>query len=517
MIAWLAEALFASSLLMAFVLLIRRPVAQQFGPRVAYCLWLIPALRMVLPPLPESWLIRTVEAPTQPVAHASVASHAVDWIAIALAIWAIGAALHFALHLWSYRRFAARAIARADFLQEVDPGAIEVFATPEVSGPLAMGLTKPSILVPADFHERYDADERASALAHEVAHHRRGDLKVNLGALALLSFHWFNPLAHVAYRAFRVDQELACDAMIMAGADADSRHAYGRALVKSACDAVPLAACALDRKQELKRRLMMMQPGRLTAFRSVLGGTGAMALLAGGMMLTATAAPDHATDHTQNQTAAAQPVVRLAKAESPVTPAMPAAPVGAASFMTSETLSLATKTQGPADKAKSCDGHRHHQDHEDHEDHEDHARATADSPLAAVNLTRFTATNTLHGLALASAEAVADAKRAEHDAEKAHHDALKAAAEVKALAENDTPVQVQLVRSIVLQNGMAVVQRATYLTTDGDMRSSLIEALEEASDEITADDDLSDDQRNRALRAIEMKIAKIKSRQFPVL
>jgi bla regulator protein blaR1 len=495
MTAWLAEALFASSLLMVVVLLIRRPVANQFGPRVAYCLWLIPALRMVLPPLPESWLIRAVDAPAQSSAVTSVAPNAVDWIAIALILWAAGAALHFTLHLWSYRRFAERAIARADFLQEVDPGAIEVFATPEVSGPLAMGLTKPSILVPTDFHERYDVEERASALAHEVAHHRRGDLKVNLGALALLSLHWFNPLAHIAYRAFRVDQELACDAMIMAGADADSRHAYGRALVKSACDAVPLAACALDRKQELKRRLKMMQPGRLTAFRSVLGGTGAVGLLASGMMLTATAAP--------NQKTAQQPGVRIAKAEMPVAPVAPAAPLVAASFVQPETSMPVTKTKSHAHTGKDCD---------------DGEKGRKDAPTRSkAKATPAVATGENQTAILAAAGAAADAQRAIHDAERATHDALKAEAEAQALAANDVPVQVHLVRSIVLQNGTSVVQRATYLTTDGDMRTALIKALEDAGSQVNADEALSAEARARALQAIETKIAKIKSRQFPIL
>jgi beta-lactamase regulating signal transducer with metallopeptidase domain len=40
-----AEALLASTLLMVFVLGIRRPVARRFGAHVAYALWALPALR----------------------------------------------------------------------------------------------------------------------------------------------------------------------------------------------------------------------------------------------------------------------------------------------------------------------------------------------------------------------------------------------------------------------------------------------------------------------------------------
>ncbi|MEY4889909.1 MAG: hypothetical protein RIQ75_1039 [Pseudomonadota bacterium] len=65
------------------------------------------------------------------------------------------------------------------------------------------------VVVPADFADRYDAAEQRFALAHEVTHHRRGDLIANFAGLAVLALHWFNPVAHIAWRAFRMDQEPA--------------------------------------------------------------------------------------------------------------------------------------------------------------------------------------------------------------------------------------------------------------------------------------------------------------------
>ena len=61
------------------------------------------------------------------------------------------------------------------------------------------------------FARRFTPAEQRLALAHELAHHRRGDLFADLAALLVLALHWFNPIAHRAYRAFRVDQEQACD------------------------------------------------------------------------------------------------------------------------------------------------------------------------------------------------------------------------------------------------------------------------------------------------------------------
>ena len=52
MIGWLVEAMIASALLMAVVLVIRAPVRRHFGPGIAYALWALPAIRLALPPLP---------------------------------------------------------------------------------------------------------------------------------------------------------------------------------------------------------------------------------------------------------------------------------------------------------------------------------------------------------------------------------------------------------------------------------------------------------------------------------
>ncbi len=49
--AWLIETTLALSLLIAVILLIRRPVARWFGSEAAYVLWLAPLARLALPDL----------------------------------------------------------------------------------------------------------------------------------------------------------------------------------------------------------------------------------------------------------------------------------------------------------------------------------------------------------------------------------------------------------------------------------------------------------------------------------
>ncbi|MEV9221237.1 M56 family metallopeptidase, partial [Klebsiella pneumoniae] len=55
MIGWLIEGLIASTVLMVAVLALRAPVRKAFGADIAYALWLLPVLRLLLPPLPSAW------------------------------------------------------------------------------------------------------------------------------------------------------------------------------------------------------------------------------------------------------------------------------------------------------------------------------------------------------------------------------------------------------------------------------------------------------------------------------
>ncbi|SFR96380.1 M56 family metallopeptidase [Sphingomonas jatrophae] len=331
MIGWLVSTLAASTALMLLVLAIRRPVARRFGPRAAYALWLLPALRMVLPPLPASVtpvapqlpanldlaaLLAAVPASPSPTAAPATSWLAsLDWLAIAAGVWLGIAAIRFALPFVAYRRFMRGALAGGRLLAR--ERGVAVHLSSRLAGPLAAGVIARRIVLPRDFHNRFTAQEQQLALAHETAHHARGDTVANMVGLAVLALHWWNPVAHMAWRAFRADQELACDAIVLNGADADARHAYGSALVKAAFGGTPVAACGLGRVAELKTRLRALAQEKQA---SRAGTWLAAALVVGGLAGTASGG------------AAAEKVrafgeqVRHALPEVPAPPTPPAAP-----------------------------------------------------------------------------------------------------------------------------------------------------------------------------------------------
>lgn len=295
MIAWALETLIATSLLMLLVLFIRTPVRRAFGPQIAYALWLLPLTRLVLPPMPQSWREHGV-APladasqqviylmVEPIAAApaiesTAAGSPLPWGAMMLVAWLLGAGGFVAYHWLSHWRFCTAIRRQARSTGQVASGKVEVIESDAADGPLAFGIFRKTVAFPRDFTERYDETERDLALAHELGHHARGDLIANWAALVMLGLHWFNPIAWKAFRAFRADQEMACDALVLAGREPSLRHAYGRAIVKSAHGGAVSAACHLHTINDLKGRLKMLLDNEKRSRARVRGGIAASAAI----------------------------------------------------------------------------------------------------------------------------------------------------------------------------------------------------------------------------------------------
>ncbi|HZF93952.1 MAG TPA: M56 family metallopeptidase [Allosphingosinicella sp.] len=289
MTAWILQNMAAASVMMLVVLAIRTPVARAFGAVWAYALWLLPLGRLLLPPLPQ--IGPDLQLPTLAFilpatdAAAPVAAAGADWLSLLLALWLAGTAAFLAFQFVAYRRFLTRLS-----LASRSAGAfrgLPLVESEAVDGPIAVGLLDRRIVVPADFATRYSETERRLAAEHEYIHHRRGDIWWNLAALLVLALNWFNPLAWIAFIAFRADQELACDAAVTARAAPGERADYAQALVKSASRPGLIAACPLNHADQLKRRLKMMNTHRISRLRSIGGAAALVTLAAAGLAAAA--------------------------------------------------------------------------------------------------------------------------------------------------------------------------------------------------------------------------------------
>ena len=303
MTAWLLQNMAAASILMLIVLAIRTPVARAFGAVWAYALWLLPLARLILPPLPQGVpdlplpsLAVIIPAAGETAASLPTGTASGAWLPLLLAVWAAGALAFLIVQFLAYRGFLARLS-----LASRSAGAyrgLPLVESDAVDGPIAVGLLDRRIVVPADFAARYSETERRLAAEHEFVHHRRGDIWWNLAALLFLALNWFNPIAWIAFVAFRADQELACDAAVARGATVVERADYASALVKSASRPGLIAACPLNHADQLKRRLKMMKDHRTSRLRSF-GGAAALVTIAGASL--ALAAPGAAHPHPEGE------------------------------------------------------------------------------------------------------------------------------------------------------------------------------------------------------------------------
>ncbi len=354
MIAWLVETLVVTTGLMLLVLVIRDPVRQTFGSHAAYALWALPALRMILPPLGallpagipvgavthtsgamanlvETRIVVQMVADTAPALSGTGSAGAAadsNWPLLLAALWAIGLAFFAVHHYLAYRRFCGFILSEATLREELAPG-VTLVSSPRARGPMAFGLRRRFIVFPEDADKRFDAEERAMALAHELAHHARGDLVANAFALVILTLHWCNPVAWIAYRAFRTDQEMACDAdVIDAVRGSHLGHAYGRALVKSASGHEFAAACNLTTVDRLKRRLAMLSNKSPSNRRRRTGILLAGAVVLSGLVLTASGEGMAAQVGARVSDALPIPTLdsRLVRDVLPSLPAVPALP-----------------------------------------------------------------------------------------------------------------------------------------------------------------------------------------------
>lgn len=256
--AQILEISWQSALIALAVIIVRFFLKKRASKRSICLLWLLVALRLLLPAslLPESPVsLQQPESPPAQVYHdlrqqqetylsappeqrpAMVQTVAAQRFALLdqlPAIWLGGVGcmlLYMAVSLLRLRWRLRRA-------RHVEGN---VYRCTEWSTPFVLGVIAPRIYVPEIVQEQ----DFFQVLAHEKCHIRRWDHVFKPLAFLLLAVHWFDPVLWVAYVLLGRDMESACDEMVLKNATPAQRAAYSRALVACAAQPKMTAVCPL--------------------------------------------------------------------------------------------------------------------------------------------------------------------------------------------------------------------------------------------------------------------------------
>jgi TonB family protein len=191
---------------------------------------------------------------------------------LALTIWLAGIAVSVAVllvGLWRLRFLAIRAVNIRAGLWTKHATAISrkyrvrqpvLLQTRHPALLVTWGVWQPRILLPAGATGWGDERIRL-VLSHELAHARRGDWLITLGAGLLCAVYWFNPIVWIACRRLRQESEQACDDVVLNGGVEGADYAAHlveivRELRQERRTWVP--ALSIARRSTLERRVRAM-------------------------------------------------------------------------------------------------------------------------------------------------------------------------------------------------------------------------------------------------------------------
>jgi len=194
------------------------------------------------------------------------------WLPVLLAVWAAGALavlVRFGADLGRIRSLAGDAVHAPESAQARLMAGIarelgirrpvRLLFSDRVTVPVTWGVFEPVVVLPIEAWE-WDAERTRLVLLHELAHVRRLDFLTWTLAETAAALWWFHPLQWVCRRRLRVEQERACDDVVLMGGVRPSDYAsllvdIARGFSSIHRSAGPRAAIAMARPSTLGDRV----------------------------------------------------------------------------------------------------------------------------------------------------------------------------------------------------------------------------------------------------------------------
>ena len=248
MIDWLYQTTLSLSLLIGLVLIIRKPVSKYLGANIVYWLWIIPLIRFFswnTSELPVA-LVETVDLLDGKILIRVIDNHNIYGVTSLVTfelVWVLGLIVWLLLRTIGWLKLQNNLKTNSSEIDIVQilPDAKALINNSKASfymtdipqAPFVTGLISSRIYLPKESFKNYNKIQKICILKHELTHLQRKDLWVQILVEIIRAIFWFNPIVHIAWSAFRHDQELACDYQVLAKSNKNEKEIFSNK--KSSC------------------------------------------------------------------------------------------------------------------------------------------------------------------------------------------------------------------------------------------------------------------------------------------
>ena len=105
---------------------------------------------------------------------------------------------------------------------------VEISCNPLIASPMLIGFFRPRIILPA--HE-WEDKELSYIFVHELIHYRQRDMFYKWLIQIVVCAHWFNPFVYLLEKEVNKSCELSCDEKVIAVLDDKEKREYGDTLI----------------------------------------------------------------------------------------------------------------------------------------------------------------------------------------------------------------------------------------------------------------------------------------------
>ena len=290
---------FLMTLVILFLLIHRKFRGSKFSSKVYYIIWLIIAIRLVLPF--DISMENSIYKFSSPIEEYKVSNYDLQEIQLEVNlpskgnlphkdsgtslkntkklnfisiiedklfnIWLVGAILYFVYNLFFYLLFKSRVKKSLSFVsKDIEERFYDFknYILPEskviirenhlIDSPMIIGIAKPILLVPKNIN----IANIDYIFAHELVHLKRKDLIYKLIVFLAKSIHWFNPVIHIMGKIANEDIELSCDEEATMNMVREDKIGYSKTLIETISNRkkVPILTTSYSGgKEMIKRRL----------------------------------------------------------------------------------------------------------------------------------------------------------------------------------------------------------------------------------------------------------------------